>query len=279
MSNSVPQPSAGSGPGTELPHSRRVESLAGVLDRYERAAAVVPADLPVPATPDWTVRDVTAHLITAVDRYLAGPHGGMLRVDDPQELPRLNQNLLRQVPHATHPDLLQQLRTRVAELVEQVGGYGRRQPSYVFNGGQPVRADRALGILVGELAVHGGDIAAATHRPWPITADDMDVILDGLGQVLPGWVNPRRCRQHSAAYDIRLRDGNHYAWIFTDGTLRIEVAPPGRFDCHLAARPSTLLRVMYRRRSPLAAALTGAAVAWGRRPWLALSLPSRFHRP
>lgn len=255
-------------------------AVASFAERFARVASAADPGRRVPATAPWTVQDVTAHLITAVDRYAHGPTSGMQRAADPADLPALNERLLKQHDRAAFPDLLCQLQGRIHELLRQVEGYGDVQPSYLFNADRLVRADKALGILAGELAVHGGDIADADGEPWPVAATDAEMILYGLEQVLPGWVHPRRGRGHCATYEIRVRGtGERHIWSFRDGHLDCHADPGGPFDCHLSASPAALLKVVYRRQSPWRAALAGEAVAWGRQPWLALSLPGRFHPP
>jgi hypothetical protein len=54
---------------------------------------------------------------------------------------------------------------------------------------------------------------------------------------------------------------------------------PRRVDAHISADPATLLLVVYRRRSQWPQIAAGRLLAWGRRPWLALSFVRRFHRP
>ncbi len=253
-------------------------AVAAAVDQFVAAtAAARTPDRVVPATPSWTVCDVTAHLLTAVDRYAAGPVTGMRRVADPTELPALNGALLAERSWPPLPELLAELRTRVAALLDQIEGYDDQQPSYLFNGDRTVRADRALGILLAELLVHGSDVAAIAGRRVRVTASDLEIVLDGLQQVLPGWVNAARCRNHTAAYDIRVRGGARYNWRFTEGTLSFEPPDDHGYSCHISAQPAALLQVMYRRRSPWSAAATGKVIAWGVRPWLALSLASRFH--
>jgi hypothetical protein len=47
----------------------------------------------------------------------------------------------------------------------------------------------------------------------------------------------------------------------------------------ISADPATVLLVLYRRVGLVPGILTGRLVAYGRRPWLALTQTSRFHRP
>jgi hypothetical protein len=65
----------------------------------ERLAVLVTTapdpDLPVPTSPDWTVREATAHVVTVAPRYAAGPERRGTWVQDPRELPELNRAEIR----------------------------------------------------------------------------------------------------------------------------------------------------------------------------------------
>jgi hypothetical protein len=56
-------------------------------------------------------------------------------------------------------------------------------------------------------------------------------------------------------------------------------ADPGPVDVHVSADPAALLLVVYRRQSQWRHLAGGRLLAWGRRPWLALTLVGRFHNP
>jgi hypothetical protein len=103
----------------------------------------------------------------------------------------------------------------------------------------------------------------------------------GVLPVVPHYVLAERA-QPRTRYDIRLRGPSDTRVIFTvaDGALLIERWTPGSgVDCHLFADPWAFLRVLYGRCGPLGAALTGRILAWGRRPWLAFTLPTLFRKP
>ena len=53
--------------------------------------------------------------------------------------------------------------------------------------------------------VHGHDIARALHRPWPVDPAHIELITQGVTPVLPGWLDSRRARDHTARYEVRLR--------------------------------------------------------------------------
>jgi hypothetical protein len=166
-------------------------------------------------------------------------------------------------------------------VVAQVLGYGSAPPSFRFHGQQPIRADVALGVLLGELVVHGRDIAEALHQPWAIHPHHAALIIEALNPLLPGWVRPERVNGLNATFEIRLRGQATHIWVFRDGRLQINppTAAPKSLDAHISGDPATVLLVFYRREAQWKQIITGRMVAWGRKPWLALTLTSRFHTP
>jgi hypothetical protein len=58
--------------------------------------------------------------------------------------------------------------------------------------------------------------------------------------------------------------------------MRMEPGGAGDVDCRISADPVSLLEVLYGRESQWPAVLRGRLVAFGRKPWLAFGLSSRF---
>jgi uncharacterized protein (TIGR03083 family) len=235
--------------------------------------------VPVAAAPGWTVRDVAAHLVTVTVRYADGPEGRGVWTKTPADLPALNHDQLAALGTATVGELAARLRQQVTAVLAQIEGYGNDMPSFRFHGGGRVRADIALGILLGELVVHGRDAARALRRPWPIDPGHAALVIEGLSPVLPGWVRPERVRGLTAGFEIRLRGRDSHVWAFRDGRLQVNPRNPGRIDVRVSADPAAFLLVCYRREPQWKHIAAGRMLAWGRRPWLALTLPSRFHKP
>jgi uncharacterized protein (TIGR03083 family) len=259
-----------------------LDRVLPAIDRLgERFAALV-TSAPDPAAPipdsEWTVRDATAHVVSVARRYIDGPEGRGTWVPDPRDLAALNDAQIQDLADLDMPGLAARLRHDLAALAGQLRAYGTTPPSFTFHGGEPVAADVALGILLGELVVHGWDIARAVARPWPIDPADVDLILDGVEPILPGWVDPSRAGTLTAAFELRLRAGTTRRWSFDNGRL-ITTATTTRPDVTISADPVALLLVFYRRESQWSHVLRGRMLAWGRRPWLAFTLANRFHTP
>jgi uncharacterized protein (TIGR03083 family) len=253
--------------------SEVTERLIGVVRTAPDLGATVPA------TPDWTVAEAFAHVVTVVPRYCQGARQQGHWTDTASDLPELNAHQLYALPSRDVVTLAVQLRASIAELAALLDRFGDAQPTFRFHGGQQLTADVSLGILLGELVVHGWDIAQTVSKPWPIDPGHVELIQQGLTPILPGWLDPQRARDHTGAYEVRLRRQGMHRFSFRDGALTMNPPGPWRPDVVVSADPAAFLLVVYKRRSQWPAILTGRLVAWGRKPWLALSFADRFHQP
>jgi uncharacterized protein (TIGR03083 family) len=249
-------------------------------DRFrDRAVAALYPNAKITGSEEWTIRDTTAHVASVIARYADGVEGGGTWAERPAELADINQRSIEALEGVSMDELGAMIVRDLANLVARVRSYGDDPPSFRFHGGEEVRADTGLGILLGELLVHGWDIARTTGRPWPIDPADVELVVEGVERVLPGWVDPERARRLTATYALRLRgQGTTHLWSFRDG--RLQVGQDGRRpDVTISAHPAALLLVLYKRRPQWRAIARGRMLAWGRRPWLAFSLGGRFHQP
>jgi uncharacterized protein (TIGR03083 family) len=230
--------------------------------------------------PEWNVQQLAAHLVTVARRYSDGPEGRGTWVEDPRKVADLNDRQLRELDDRSLSELAGRLEDEVRAASERVRGYGGRMPEFRFHGGATVRADLALGALLGELIIHGWDLAQTLNRRWDIDGRHAALVADGLSAIAPGWIDRDRTHAFTATFDVRLRGQTRQTWSFLDGGLSVHRSrPEGRVDCHISADPGALLLVFYGRESQWKHIARGRLVAWGRRPWLALTLADRFHKP
>jgi len=255
-----------------------------LLASVERVATLV-LDAPdllvrVPRS-EWTMLDVLRHLVTVTPRYARWPEGRQVTAVGPQQLAELNAADLREPDVDDVASLCARLRDELGSVLTQIRGHGLGQPTYAFHGGGRVRADSALRIVLGEYLIHGWDMAQALGHPWPWPIEPASawMVLEALQPILPGWVDPSRAQGLTATFEIRVRGFGRRVWAFRRGRLEVDHASVGNRDVVLSADPVAFLLVADRRESPWKHIARGRLAAWGRRPWLALSLVDRFHTP
>jgi hypothetical protein len=126
--------------------------------------------------------------------------------------------------------------------------------------------------MLGELLVHGLDVARGLGRRWPIAGDDARLVHAGLADLLPHYVDPAATKGVRVGIEIRIRGGARSVMRIDDGSAHIEAMPVPAPDCWISAEPVTFLLVNYRRIGAVRPILTGKIIAGGRRPWLAARL-------
>lgn len=101
--------------------------------------------------------------------------------------------------------------------------------------------------------------------------------MEGVHQILPGWVNPATTGQHIAVYELRLRRLARYVYALHNGGLTVNPTHPDPIDVHISAEPVTALLLNYGRTGSASRQHDRKAPGLGPRPWLALRLPGRMH--
>jgi uncharacterized protein (TIGR03083 family) len=229
----------------------------------------------------WTVRDVAAHVAGGAELYTQIARGTPSPAPTIEAITALNDQIIGTIGEQDTAALASRIEAGVAGLLaaaERCQG----DPDLPWHAGVQLPLSALLAVACGEYLVHGYDIARAARRPWPVPGGWARTVFLGALPVLPYYLLPGQAPGRRARYDIRLRGEPGARVIFTvaDGALAIEAPAPGQpADCHLSADPWAFLLVFYGRSGPLPPALTGKIVAWGRRPWLALTLPALFRKP
>jgi hypothetical protein len=151
--------------------------------------------------------------------------------------------------------------------------------SQYFQGQMALDLAGVTGAELGEVLVHGYDIAKATGRPWPVAADDARLALRAALRLTSAYINPDTARGHTGGYDLRIRGGPRVVIRFTDGCASLEQPGEAPVDCHILAAPVALLFVLYGRIPQWGPIAKGQLLTWGRRPWRALSFKQLFLNP
>ena len=226
------------------------------------------------AVGSWTVGETAAHV--------AGSAGFFLRVAQGETSPVAlddvaghNAEFLAANPERD-PDVLAG-RFKDGELalrayVESLDG----DPAVELFDGVVVPLSTLLGVELGEVLVHGYDIAGVSGLDWSIAPDHAALAVGGLLPLFPYVIDPAKATGFDARIGFRIRGGGEATLAFDDGVLRIEAVDGQRVDCRLSVDPATYLLLSFNRITPLIPTLQGKIVAWGRRPWLAVKLPSLF---
>jgi hypothetical protein len=82
-----------------------------------------------------------------------------------------------------------------------------------------------------------------------------------------------------ATYDIRVRGGGRWFFVFEHGGLVIEDRSDRPVDCHLWADPRAIMLLAWHRTGLPGPVLKLQVFPWGRKPWLAFRLPGLLKLP
>jgi hypothetical protein len=135
-------------------------------------------------------------------------------------------------------------------------------------------------ILLGELLIHGFDIARTLGRSWPIGRPEANLVAAGAIAILPQFVNEGAAHGAKVTYELRMRGGPRATVRIEDGALRVEQSRPETVvDARISADPAAFLLVGYGRQSQWGPLLRGKLLAWGRKPWAAFRFASYLRSP
>ena len=220
---------------------------------------------------EWTVRDAAAHLISYAPLWAGALRGEKSPVDDLSRMARVNERLLAAVTERTGRDLADRLTREYDEVLcsaEEVPDDAR----VPWHQGTDVDVAGAMALALGEILVHGFDIARATGAPWAITPRDAGLAVVGGTRLVHLAVDEEAAADVRLVCGVRLKSTPEFAVVVDRGTATVESPPVSPLDCRVSGSPVSYLLVAYGRVSRWRAALTGKLRAGGRNPWLAARL-------
>ncbi|MDV3130689.1 maleylpyruvate isomerase N-terminal domain-containing protein [Mycobacterium sp. 29Ha] len=243
---------------------------------------------------DWTVAETAAHVAVVLIGFNAAVAAQSIGLtpdeyvegDFPTRLAACNAATLNFVEHTDAEALAQLINAEGRRFLKLVTAADPDQECDTpwYGAGRTRTVECLAALALGELTLHGRDIAAGTDRPWPISADDATLILGTVcPHMLPLVVRPNAGMAAPVIYEIRLRGGRQrhkqrFVLRVADGTAQVR-APGEPADCILSVDPVTFLLVSYGRMPFRRALLRGGIVLKGRRPWLGLRYKDAFFNP
>ncbi|MDQ3957360.1 MAG: maleylpyruvate isomerase family mycothiol-dependent enzyme [Actinomycetota bacterium] len=247
-----------------------------------------------PAVGEWTIGDVAAHVShvagggALVAMTVGNTSGEGLSVGDDlvAGAAAFNARTLANDPERDVRALAERVEKSVADLLETTAPLQGDEP-VAWLGGLVLPASGLPCHLMGELLVHGFDVARAAKRPWPMGPVEaglafgffMDAIRFSPASMRRGYVHQDAAAGLRAVFEFRVRGGRTYVLDFDDGSLTVSDPPVSPVDCRISAAPAAALLSAFGRIGRARPVLSGRIVAWGRRPWLALKLPRLLRNP
>lgn len=270
------EPAAPSGCGPdallEAAHSSLLAAagrLAAVLREQPTAATGVPGSA-------WTVRDVAAHLAGWAPAYaaIAAGAGSPLRSVDRDYVAAHNARLLATVPATDPAELAEAVLAGARTVVAATSGPGDARVPFHCGTMQDIAG--LAGFALGEMLVHGYDLASAVGSPWTILPADVALVLRAYGPMIPAVVDPDATRRMTVTYEVDLGHAGRFGVAWVGGAFGTVDPDAVRADCRIEACPRAFLLVMTGRLNVWTAITLGLWRGTGPRPGLAPRYPRLF---
>ena len=255
-----------------------VESMAGRISSLIRS---IP-DPDAPALGVWSAGQLAAHITHVYEVDLDLLNEVPPPLDDLADLGELTQAKVRD--EAVHDPVA--LAVRVERAAAGFLGVARTMTGAeprLWVGGVKVTASVLACHIINESMVHGLDLAGGR---WKISQRDARLAFEGF--ICPMYrslgrpefaVHPTKAAGVRATYDIRVRGGRRWFFVFDNGGLVIEDPSDRPVDCHLWADARAIMLLAWHRTGLAGPVLKLQVFPWGRKPWLAFRLPGLLKLP
>lgn len=232
-----------------------------------------------PPGSEWTVQQIVAHVLTVAHRYQQVVRGlEYRRAAHPRDVDVINQ-LELEAAIAPVTELTDQLQDVAPEMDRFFDAYPNDRRAFKFHAGADVSGLTGQTNWLGELLLHGQDIARAVKAPWKLAERDMLLIARGLMQIAPAYLRTDVSPDTDVCIALKVTGARPYVIHIHHGIADIRPCrADDRPDAVLRLPASVLTQVLYQRIGPLGAARRGLLVVGGRRPWVALKLQAYFER-
>lgn len=247
-----------------------LEAHRQVTGRFADVLAESRGDTPVPHL-DWTVAELGAHVLSGARGYTRAVREGVPGWADARDGVSGNRVLIEQTPEQEPAEIAAAIPEAVSELHEVI----QRHRGRIAAWGQ-IQLDPVvlMAMHTGDVSVHGWDLARALRSRWRIDQAHAAMAVEAMFDVIPHFVDEVTAAGFSATYGITVRHAGTWTASFDNGTLRVDRGSPQKADCRLNNDPVAFLLIAFKRVPLWRPALTGRALAYGRRPWLRFKFPN-----
>ncbi|MDQ4089410.1 MAG: SCP2 sterol-binding domain-containing protein [Actinomycetota bacterium] len=260
------------------------EAQAAVASMASRVSALIRSvsDPDTPALGVWTRGQLAAHLTHVYEVDLDLLNEVPPPLDDLADLGELTQSKVRDEAVCDPAALADRVDRAAAAFLSVARGMTGTEPR-MWVGGVGVTATVLACHIMNESMVHGLDLGGAG---WKIEQRDARLAFEGF--ICPMYrslgrpdfaVHPENAAGVRATYDIRVRGGGRYFFVFENGGLVIEDPSDRPVDCHLWADPRAIMLLAWHRTGLAGPVLKLQVFPWGPKPWLAFRLPGLLKLP
>jgi len=229
----------------------------------------------------WTIRDTTAHLTVTFGLYTefaAGATTSPYQAVTPEVCTAVSEQLFADVSEDDPERLTGLLLDSAERFLDETSGLPGDHP-VVYHCGLPYNVFGLTGTLLGDVILHGYDIAARLRLPWRIGAGDATLVLAAYAPLYCLIVDPDRTKGLNVAVSVDLGDGGPAVARFGDGEFGFEEPGGEPVDATISADPVAFLMVASGRLDRSAAIALGLMELGGPRPDVAMAFPDYFAYP
>lgn len=258
---------------------RMREAVEAVADRVADMVRELPdTSVPIPDS-DWTVGEAAAHLVCTQVLFSEGLAGAPSPFGDGrlERFAPVNARLLQEFPERHGQELARLLVDQTRSFLES----GDRRPAHDVVGSHfgPMDLPTWTSYVLFHLLMHGCDIARALHRSLPVQPEHAHLTIPFVKAVMPRVLDREAGRELRVCYDVRIRGGERFAVMISDGSATVADEPSGPVDCHVSADAVAFFLLASGRASQWGLIARGKLRAWGRRPWLGFKFKKLFPNP
>ena len=226
-------------PGADIPIDVAAVRFS-ILNVAERAAeliaGIVDVGAPVPDS-DWTVGDAATHLVVGARAFTAAVEGRLDGWGTPE-----GESVVRQIFEVDEPHeptaLARQLDGGVHAWFAATAQHcaGRGLCHSLVDPDRNHHLGTIACLILGELVIHGHDLAMAVGRPWPVDPEDARLIIAGVFPAkIPVIVNREATSGVRARYRLDVDGGPTFVVQFDDGVATVHPGgPSAAVDCHVS---------------------------------------------